>query len=103
MSRTVQAIYRSATQFTSASSDFSTDTGTLSVDYGWPISEFQSVRAGLALSRSDLLTDPNGSPQEAVDWVRNNGDTYTETARFGVPPLSRSPPSANRRACAALQ
>ena len=88
VSRTVQAIYRSATQFTSASSDFSTDTGTLSVDYGWPISEFQSVRAGLALSRSDLLTDPNGSPQEAVDWVRNNGNTYTENARFGVPPLS---------------
>ena len=88
VSRTVQAVYRSATQFTSASSDFSTDTGTVSVDYGWPISEFQSVRAGLAISRSDLLTDPNGSPQEAVDWVRNNGDTYTETARFGVPPLS---------------
>jgi len=88
VSRTVQAVYRSATQFTSASSDFSTDTGTVSVDYGWPISEFQSVRAGLAISRSDLLTDPNGSPQEAVDWVRNNGDTYTQNARFGVPPLS---------------
>jgi outer membrane protein insertion porin family len=88
VSRTVQAVYRSATQFTSASSDFSTDTGTISVDYGWPISEFQSVRAGLAISRSDLLTDPNGSPQEAVDWVRNNGDTYTKNARFGVPPLS---------------
>jgi len=88
VSRTVQAVYRSATQFTSASSDFSTDTGTISVDYGWPISEFQSVRAGLAISRSDLLTDPNGSPQEAVDWVRNNGDTYTQNARFGVPPLS---------------
>jgi outer membrane protein insertion porin family len=88
VSRTVSATYRSATQFTSASSDFETDTGTLAVDYGWPLSEFQSWRAGLAAQRSDLLTDPNGSAQEAVDWVRNNGETYTESAEFGVPPVS---------------
>jgi len=88
VSRTVAATYRSATQYTSASSDFETDTGTVGVDYGWPISEFQSLRAGLAWSRSDLLTDPNGSAQEQVEWVRNNGDTYTKNAQFGVPPLS---------------
>jgi outer membrane protein insertion porin family len=88
ISRTVSATYRSATQFTSASSDFETDTGTLAVDYGWPISEFQSLRVGLAAQRSDLLTDPNGSAREAVEWVRNNGDTYTQNADFGVPPVS---------------
>ena len=88
VSRTVSAVYRSATQFTSASSDFSTDTGTLAVDYGWPLSEFQSVRFGVAFTRSDLLTDPNGSSQEASFWVQNNGDTYTKNARFGVPPLN---------------
>jgi len=88
ISRTVSATYRSATQFTSASSDFETDTGTLAVDYGWPISEFQSLRVGLAAQRSDLLTDPNGSAREAVEWVRNNGDTYTQNAGFGVPPIS---------------
>jgi outer membrane protein insertion porin family len=88
VSRTLSASYRSATQFTSASSDFETDTGTLAVDYGWPISEFQSLRVGLAAQRSDLLTDPNGSAQEASRWVQNNGDTYTRNALFGVPPLS---------------
>jgi len=88
VSRTVSATYRSATQFTSASSDFETDTGTLAVDYGWPISEFQSLRAGLAVQRSDLLTDPNGSAAEASRWVQNNGETYTKNARFGVPPLA---------------
>jgi len=88
VSRTVSATYRSATQFTSASSDFETDTGTIGVDYGWPISEFQSLRVGFAVQRSDLLTDPNGSAQEAVRWVQNNGDTYTENALFGVPPLA---------------
>jgi len=88
LSRTVSAAYRSATQFTSASSDFETDTGTLAVDYGWPISEFQSLRVGLAVQRSDLLTDPNGSAQEASRWVQNNGDTYTKNALFGVPPVA---------------
>ena len=88
VSRTLSATWRSINQFTSASSDFETETGTLAADYGWPISEFQSVRAGLAIQRSDLVTDPNGSSQEAVDWVRNNGNTYTERVSFGVPPIS---------------
>jgi outer membrane protein insertion porin family len=81
----VAATYRSATQYTTASSEFSTDTGTVAVDYGWPISEFQSVRSGLAWSRSDLLTDPNGSPLEQTQWVRDNGDTYSKAVRYGVP------------------
>jgi outer membrane protein insertion porin family len=88
VSRTLSATFRRLSQFTSASSDFETDTGTLAADYGWPISEFQSLRMGLAIQRSDLLTDPNGSAQEAVEWVQNNGNTYTQDARFGVPPVS---------------
>jgi outer membrane protein insertion porin family len=88
VSRTLSATYRSIQQFTSASSDFETETGTLAADYGWPISEFQSVRTGLAVQRSDLVTDPNGSSQEAFDWVRNNGNTYTQRVRFGVPPVT---------------
>jgi len=88
VSRTLSATFRRLSQFTSASSDFETDTGTLAADYGWPISEFQSVRMGLAFQRSDLLTDPNGSAREAVEWVRNNGNTYTQNADYGVPPIS---------------
>lgn len=88
VSRTLSATWRSINQFTSASSDFETETGTLAADYGWPISEFQSVRAGLAVQRSDLVTDPNGSSREAVEWVRNNGNTYTERVSFGVPPIT---------------
>lgn len=88
VSRTLSATYRSLSQFTSSSSDFETETGTLAVDYGWPISEFQSLRVGLALQRSDLFTDPNSSAKEAVDWVRGNGDTYTQTLNSGVPPIA---------------
>jgi outer membrane protein insertion porin family len=87
VSRTVSATYRTIEQYTSSSSDFETDTGTLAIDYGWPISEFQSLRAGLAAQRSDLFTDPNSSSQEALYWVQNNGNPYTQTADFGVPPV----------------
>jgi outer membrane protein insertion porin family len=87
VSRTLSATYRKYSQFTSSSSDFETDTGTLAVDYGWPISEFQSVRAGLAFQRSDLFTDPFSSAREALTWVQNNGKTYTKTSSVGVPPV----------------
>ena len=87
VSRTVSATYRSLEQYTQASSDFETETGTLGLDYAWPITEFQSVRMGLVAQRADLFTDPNSSAREAVDWVRNNGNTYTEVAEVGNPPI----------------
>ena len=38
------------------------------------------MRVGLAAQRSDLLTDPNGSSAEqSLDWVQNNGNTYTRS------------------------
>ena len=88
VSRTLSATYRTIDQYTSSSSSFETQTGTLGVDYGWPISEFQSLRAGLAAQRSDLFTDPNSSSRESVDWVKNNGNPYTEISTIGVPPIA---------------
>jgi outer membrane protein insertion porin family len=87
VSRTISATYRKLEQYTRASSDFETETGTLAVDYSWPITEFQSVRTGLVAQRSDLFTDPNSSAQEATDWVRNNGNTYTRVVEAGNPPI----------------
>jgi len=88
VSRTVSATWRRIEQFTQSSSDFETETGTLGVDYGWPISEFQSVRVGLSAQRSDLFTDPNSSAAEALYWVQNNGNPYTEFSLIGVPPIA---------------
>jgi outer membrane protein insertion porin family len=88
VSRTVSATWRRISQFTQASSDFETDTGTLALDYGWPISENQSLRLGVAAQRSDLLTDPNNSADQALVWVQNNGDTYTRNANYGMPPIA---------------
>jgi outer membrane protein insertion porin family len=87
VARTVSATWRSISQFTQSSSDFETETGTLGLDYGWPISEFQSVRVGLSAQRSDLFTDPNSSAAEALFWVQNNGNPYTRVSLVGVPPI----------------
>ena len=88
VSRTVSLSYRNYSQFTTNSSQFDTTTGALGVDYGWPLSEFQSVRVGLAAQRSDLFTDPNQSAEQSLVWVQNNGDTYTRKSTFGVPPIA---------------
>ena len=87
VSRTISATYRNLEQYTRASSDFETETGTLALDYSWPITEFQSVRTGLVAQRSDLFTDPNSSAREASDWVQNNGNTYTRVVEAGNPPI----------------
>jgi len=88
VSRTISATWRRINQFTSSSSSFKTETGSLGVDYGWPISEFQSLRAGIAVQRSDLFTDPNSSAAQSVEWVQNNGRPYTESALAGIPPIA---------------
>jgi outer membrane protein insertion porin family len=88
VSRTVSATWRNISQFTTSSSDFETETGTLGLDYSWPLTEFQSVRMGFAAQRSDLFTDPNSSAAEALYWVQNNGNTYTEVQNVGIPPIA---------------
>lgn len=74
VSRTISFGYRDITQYTSAASDFSTETISLGLDYGYPITEYQSVRAGVALQRADLFA-PYGAV-ESIDWVRSNGKPY---------------------------
>ncbi len=46
VARTLSLTYRDVTQFVSASSDFSSETLALGVDYGYPITEFQALRVG---------------------------------------------------------
>ena len=73
VARTLSFTYRDVTQFVSASSDFSSESLALGVDYGYPISEYQSLRVGVSAQRSSLITG-DGSAEQARDWVRNNGD-----------------------------
>ena len=73
VARTLSFTYRDVTQFVSASSDFSSESLALGVDYGYPISEYQSLRLGFSAQRSSLITG-DGSAEQARSWVRNNGD-----------------------------
>jgi len=68
--------YRDSTQFVSESSSFSSKNIALGLTYGYPITEFQSISAGLSLQRIDLLTFAASSAEQAVNWVRSNGHSY---------------------------
>jgi outer membrane protein insertion porin family len=76
ISRQISLTYRDVTQFVSASSDFSTKTLSAGVDYGYPISEYQFIHFGFSLQDAQLLTS-TASADEARDWVRQNGSTFT--------------------------
>jgi len=77
VSRTIGIQYRDITQFVSAASDFSTTTKSASLEFGYPITEYQGLRFGVVAQQSDLIVNPANSAPEAVTWVRNNGKPYT--------------------------
>jgi outer membrane protein insertion porin family len=81
--RTISLNYRDITQFTSAASDFSTTTAGASIDYGYPISEFQSLSFGLAYQRSELLSSTS-STQQSQEWVANNGNPFIQDVGGGI-------------------
>jgi len=73
VSRTVSASYRDITQFVSGASEFGTKTGSLGLEYSYPISEYTRLRFGVQLFDSTLLTN-TFSPFQSQRWVRLNGD-----------------------------
>lgn len=82
VSRTVSINHRDITQFTSGSSDFSTTSSGASIEYGYPITEYQRLSLGVSYQHAELLSS-TGSTQQAQDWVLNNGDTFTESPGAG--------------------
>jgi len=85
VSRTVGVQFRDITQYVSAASDFSTTTISTSLEFGYPITEFQGLRFGLVAQQSDLIVNPQSSAPEAVTWVRNNGNPYTRVIETEIP------------------
>jgi outer membrane protein insertion porin family len=83
VSRTVSISHRDITQFTSGSSDFSTTSSGASIEYGYPISEYQRLSVGLSYQHAELLSS-NSSTQQAQDWVLNNGNPFTEDVGGGL-------------------
>ena len=80
--RTLALNYRDITQFTSSSSDFSTESYGATIDYGYPITEYQSISFGLAYNNNTLLSSTN-STQQSQDWVANNGNPFIEDVGNG--------------------
>ncbi len=83
ISRTVSVNYRDITQFTSAASDFSTTSAGATLNYGYPITEYQTISAGLTFQHSELLSSTN-STQQAQDWVANNGNPFIQDVGNGA-------------------
>ena len=81
--RTMGVNYRDTTQFTSASSDFSTTSAGATLDYGYPLSEYQSLSFGLNYQHAELLSSTS-STQQAQDWVLNNGEQFLRDIGGGV-------------------
>ena len=73
--RTVSVNYRDISRFTSAASEFSTKTFGATIDYGYPITEYQSLSFGATVQHSELLSF-TGSTRQVQDWVLNNGDQF---------------------------
>ena len=72
LSRQLSVNWRDVKQFTSAASDFSTETITLGSTWSYPITEFQFISLGLSYSLAELATSPWSSKQ-ANDWVKSHG------------------------------
>ncbi|HZF28196.1 MAG TPA: outer membrane protein assembly factor BamA [Gammaproteobacteria bacterium] len=75
LSRTLSLTYQDITQYTSATSDFSTTTLSGGINWAWLIRDFQQVRFGFAYQDAELLTSAFSS-QQALDWVRSNGKVF---------------------------
>jgi outer membrane protein insertion porin family len=80
LSRTISLSYRDSTQFTSETSAFGSKNLAIGTTFGYPISEYQGVSAGVSLQHVDLLTYASSSAQQAVRWVEQNGHPYTSQA-----------------------
>ncbi|MCE7902292.1 MAG: outer membrane protein assembly factor BamA [Gammaproteobacteria bacterium PRO9] len=83
VSRTISVAYRDITQFTSAASDFSTKTLSASVEYSYPLTEFQRFILGGTWQSAELLSD-SFSSRQAQQWVRNNGKSETSFVTGGA-------------------
>jgi len=75
IARTTRFSYSSFNQFTASSSDFSTKTFSLGLEYSYPLSEYQRVIIGSNLMSSEMLAGAYSAAQ-ALQWVNSNGDSY---------------------------
>ena len=76
VSRTLSLTYREGTRFVTASSNLSTEQLSAGSSWAYPITEYQTVQAGVSADEARLLTTRGFSSLESIDWVKSNGNTY---------------------------
>src|SRR5712675_3725216 len=76
VARTSSLSYRQSTQYVSAPSRPSSEQITAAMRWAYPISEYQSLQVGVSANESSMLVSQNYSAQQAVDWVKSNGNTF---------------------------
>ncbi len=76
VARTASLTYRDITQFVAASSAFSTKQITGAMQWSYPITEYQYLQAGVSANKNTLVVSQGYSAQQAVDWVKQNGNTF---------------------------
>ena len=65
-------------------SNYRLDRGSLSVDYGIPLSEYNKLRLEVGIEQNDFMTT-SGSSKEVIDFVVDTSDKYDDsTPRFKV-------------------
>jgi outer membrane protein insertion porin family len=75
LSRQISFQLQDITQFTSVTSDFSTETISGGITWGVPISERQTFRLGFSFQQAQLITSFFSSDQ-ARQWVSRNGQSF---------------------------
>jgi outer membrane protein insertion porin family len=81
VARTISFTYQDITQFTSVTSDFSTTTLSAGMNWTYPVANYQRLTFGFAYQDAELLTS-DFSSQQALEWVRNNGESFDVPGGF---------------------
>ncbi len=74
VSRSIGFSYFKSTAINTSTSNLESESGQLSLSYGYPLSEYSSIRFGGQFSLNSLLAT-NQSSEEQKEFIRNNGDS----------------------------
>lgn len=83
VSRTLSFTYRDITQFTAGASKLDTKTLSARLEFGYPLSEFQTLVLGTGWNNAELLASTRSTLQ-SQEWVLNNGNTFVEAGVGGT-------------------
>lgn len=85
ISQSLSAFYRKSDSVIRFASGFNTNVVGANLTYGIPLSEYMSLRAGLGVSETAVNTFANGSSDEVLQFVVDNGTRFTTAeARTGI-------------------